>query len=647
MPDAHNALVAALQADVDALVADEDATNAQQTAAQMALDEAETERDAVVMALAEIDRSTTTGRAVASAEDAAEMLEDDRSADTIADAKAAIEAAEEAVGDSDAYDDRIAAAKMAVARAEERNAVDTAVMAAEAAATGLADESGEAAVTTAQGAVDAANMAIEEAEHLTDAEKAAQTAKVTAAQGTVTVAKNANDEATRLAKEEAEAKAKEDAAAKAKEMAAAGKALKAALGSAPLNYLDITTNTGGAGLAAAGLVIDQTQGTLTADPGSVTLRAGASAGSLGDWAGTHYSHTNPGTKVSNSAVVYTNQAAPAVKPFATGATQAGATTALTIVTTADPSSDWEYRASTRTLRLPADPPATTDIKGDPASAGVKFPTTGSQTYPNAAADEVEIRGTYQGARGKYTCSDASCAAAVVPGGGIDLAGQWHFVHDSGATTSKPDSNYLFFGWWLNKDKDDMPTAASAFTGVRGTAPAALTGVNAIPGPGATYSGHAAGKFAISDPIDGGDAGHFTADANLTAKFSGAGAGITGKIDNFMANDKLVPWSVALNNRTFASGASLADPTPGNNIGGAGAITSPDNTTVTPNANDSMTTVWSIDGKSAAASGTWNGQMYDEAPTDGSNVPTTVLGRFQSHFGSTHTMVGAFGATKKD
>ena len=27
-----------------------------------------------------------------------------------------------------------------------------------------------------------------------------------------------------------------------------------------------------------------------------------------------------------------------------------------------------------------------------------------------------------------------------------------------------DTTYLYFGWWLQKDKDGMPTAASAFTG---------------------------------------------------------------------------------------------------------------------------------------------------------------------------------------
>ncbi|MCY4394476.1 MAG: hypothetical protein OXC10_05000 [Rhodospirillaceae bacterium] len=424
------------------------------------------------------------------------------------------------------------------------------------------------------------------------------------------------------AEEEAEAKKMR------MEMAAAGKALKAALTSNPLGLVTSVTH------AATGLTV------ATADAGDTDpeLRAGDSAGTIGDWKGTHYAVTNPGTKVSDTAVVYGNQAAPTVKPFATGASFGADQDAF----------DAAYTASTRTLDLGSDPASTADIKGDPASTGDKFPTAGTKTYQNAEAEQVEVKGTYQGAPGKYTCSAAACTATVGTGGAIDLGGQWYFVHNSGAMVSTPDPNYLIFGWWLNKDKDGKPTAASAFTGIAGTAPDVLTGVNSIVGS-ATYTGKAAGKFALSNPLDGtGDAGHFTANATLTAKFSGAGAGISGALDNFMANDKAVPWSVALNNRTLAGDTVGA--APGNNIGDDGAITSAGSfDTATPNVDESKTTVWSIDGNAAPASGTWSGQLYDEAQTgaadDGSNVPTSVTGTFQSEFGSIGSMVGAFGATK--
>ena len=625
---AHDALIAALQADVDALADDDDATNAQQDAAQAALEAAQMARRDVAMRVAEIDRSTATGSAVGAAVDAANALEDARSADDIASAEALLATAKGMLTDADDYASQIEMAEMAIARAKERNAVDAAVMAAETAATGLATESGEAAVTSAQGAVDAAKMEIEGAEHLTDAEKATQTAKVTAAQNSVTVAKNANDEAAALAKAEADRKAEEEAAAKAKADTAAGKALKGKLG--PLTSLT------SAGLTSSGLT------TVTADPDGAgprtaaavaTLSAGDSAGSSGGWTGTHYAHKSSGTGVSNSAIVYTNRGGPTVKPFATSATQIDGAALGT-----DVASPGGYSATDRTLNLGANPAATTDIKSD------MFPTVGTTEYPNSEAEPVSIRGTYQGAPGVYTCSAATCTAAAAPSGAIDLGGQWHFVHDLGAMTSKADADYLYFGWWLVKDKDGAPTHASAFIGTAGTAPTALTGVTDIIGS-ATYSGGAAGKFAINDPINGGDAGHFTADATLTAKFSGTGEGISGTLDNFMANDKSVPWSVALNN----SGTTGIAGIPSNNIGVDGAIAAIADNTDTPNVNEARSTVWSIDGHAASASGTWSGQMYDEtqgAADDGINVPTGVTGVFESHFGSTHSMVGAFGATKE-
>ena len=623
---AHDALIAALQADLAALQADDNATNAQVQAAQMALAAAQTARSAVSMALAEIDRSTATGSAVGAAVDAANALEDARSADEIAAAEALLATAKGMLTDADDYAAQIMAAEMAIARAKERNSVDAAVMAAENAATGLADDAGEAAVTAAQALIAAANMAIEDAEHLTDAEKAAQTAKVTAAQGTVTVAQNAIDVAKALADAEAERKAQAEAEAKAKADAAAGKALKAALGNTPLNYAPALT----AGITSRGVTLsynhDQDDGT-TAVESTGRLPPGESVGSLDGWSGTNYARTNPGTKVTNVAVIYTNRAAAKSYPIATRYATA----------TNVPAGAGAYTPATRTLAIAA-ATADTNIKG------ALFPTAGEKVFAaTSPSDEILVPGTYQGASGSYRCTGAigTCRATAETNGVISLSDAWVFVHDMGASVSISDSNYLYFGWWLQKDKDDEPDYASAFTGVQGSiagdgTTALATNPNALAGS-ATYSGGAAGKFAISDPLSGGNAGHFTADATLSATFGvGATAGLSGTLDNFMANDEVVPWSVTLF-RSAWDGTT------------AGATTPVDNAS-TATVDESVTqTVWSIDGNSAAASGTWGAQMYDEKPEnpptgDGSNVPTSVTGTFQSHFGSTHTMVGAFGAT---
>ena len=198
-----------------------------------------------------------------------------------------------------------------------------------------------------------------------------------------------------------------------------------------------------------------------------------------------------------------------------------------------------------------------------------------------------------GASGTYLCTGATCTSAASDDG-ITLSAGWTFVHNAAAMTLEPDANYLYFGWWLQEDEDG-PTSASAFTGVAGAiapltdSPLGITG-------SATYTGHAAGKFAINDPLNGGDAGHFTADATLTAKFGTAATatdnnanGLTGTIDNFMANGKSVPWSVSLLRANL------------NATGGTVAFDDPDTTAVDESA---TSTVWSIDGNAAAADGTW-------------------------------------------
>ena len=226
---------------------------------------------------------------------------------------------------------------------------------------------------------------------------------------------------------------------------------------------------------------------------------------------------------------------------------------------------------------------------------------------------------------------------------------WVFVHDMDAMTAKVDANYLYFGWWLMKDEDGVPTSASAFTGTVGTFEALDANPSSLSGS-ATYAGQAAGKFAISGTTDGaGDAGHFTAAAMLAATFGTRThgpnfGGVSGTLDNFMANDESVPWSVSLLRATWNGVILLAS------LLRHGLLITTPITTV----DESMTsTVWSIDGNSAARVGQLGAaMMYDELPGtvadggDGSDVPTSVTGTFQSRFGTTHTMVGAFGAERE-
>ena len=476
----------------------------------------------------------------------------------------------------------------------ERAAIAGAITKASTAVAAVNDTASDATVAAADSAITDARTAISNATNVPAKERDANTGTVDVIATNLATAKTSRTEAMNTAAEEMR-----------KAMAAAGKALHGALGTDPLAQITDTV------LTATGISVTTT---ATGDTEPAQM-AGESAGALGSWNGKHYIHTDAGTKVLNHAVVYTNQGAPKSAAFAEehvliaeGQTNAGS-----------------LEVTDANLGL---------VMAD------DFTHSGALTHqPAERADAVYVRGTYDGAPGEFRCVTGCSSTNDGMGSPSALVGTWHFTPDMGAMVSQPDDTYLYYGWWLRKDKDDMPTMASAFTGTvlpdGGTAPESASGED-ITGS-ADYVGGAAGKFAINNPLGGSDAGHFTADATLSAKFGDADdAGMTGTIDNFMANEQSVPWSVKLNLAGWA-----AD----------GEIEAPTDDAATADVNEAMATVWSIDGNSAAASGTWSGQMYDEMPGDppagdGSNIPTTVTGTFQSMFGGTHTMVGAFGADKQ-
>ena len=434
--------------------------------------------------------------------------------------------------------------------------------------------------------------------------------------------------------------AREEAADEMKAaMAKLGKAMFAALAgpTATEDALDNIADPTVTSLTAAGLAIDAAAGAGAlpdaTNPDSVTLEAGDSAGSLGGWMGTHYAHTagTGASKVSNAAVVYDNKGP--------GKRVAFADAGHTIITTDGP---------TKGMVLVE----TADLANVMADA---FTHSGTQSHPQPdRSDALYVRGTYDGAPGEYRCTPdggTGCSSTNDGKGSPSaLTGIWHFKPDAGAMVHQPDATYLYYGWWVRKDSDDMPTAASAFRGVvaadQPAADALRSGSGADLTGSATYSGHATGKFAMSNVLTGtGNAGHFTADAMLEATFgdpaSVTGAGITGTIDNFMLNDsESVDWSVSLHRAGW-------DPD--------GLISGPDDDGATPDIDEELGTTWSIDGNSGGRSGTWSAQMYDEMPGnpgddppgDGSNIPTTVTGTFYSEFSTIGRMVGAFGADKEE
>ena len=498
-------------------------------------------------------------------------------------------------------------------------ALDTAVAAMVADASDATVEAAEAAAATLA-------TALETVTHLPAADAA--TSKKRLAANNKIIATTKTNVADAKAKQDAadkDAKDKQDAADMAA-MAAKGKALKPALDFTRPATWSIATTLASTLTINPSDALTSTNSTSPLPDTDIVLNAGDAADALGDWNGKHYSRTTgSGTsKVTNTAVAYTNPDAAKKKAFTKLVLPSGTDLGD------DTSQDWGYDSDSRTLNLPQ-LAATTHV------AGAKFPTAGQKTFPgDSVTGVVVVRGTYQGAPGNYRCT-GTCVATAGSGGKVALNDGWLFVHDEGAMVSIKDSNYLAFGWWLREDVHG-PTHVMGFTATVGTAPSALSGLQTattITGS-ASYVGKAAGKFAIYNPLDkSGDGGNFTADANLTAKFGGAASatntlGVTGTIDNFMANGASVPWSVSLKRASYSETGAIAN---------------------SPGTTNAAKTVWSIDGNAAAASGSWQGQMYDElAGTvaqggDGSNVPTTITGTYSSTYGSTHSMIGAFGAEK--
>ncbi len=249
---------------------------------------------------------------------------------------------------------------------------------------------------------------------------------------------------------------------------------------------------------------------------------------------------------------------------------------------------------------------------------------------------VQIPGTYHGVSGTYSCrpADASTCAANVVADGFTLGGTADdnnaFTADGGTWTFKPtnakatvmegaDGMYAVYGWWLRKPTADGAWTASAFASYYGT-PETITALDTALSGSATYTGGAAGKYALSSTTGGtNEAGHFTARATLEADFNTEM--ITGTIDNFMGVGGAKDWSVALQKSGFS---------PAGQIRGADG------------ANDStpMKTVWTMDGTAATASGHWKGDFREVGAT---GVPKVVTGDFYTEFGNSGKMVGGFGA----
>ncbi len=363
----------------------------------------------------------------------------------------------------------------------------------------------------------------------------------------------------------------------------------------------VTDEDGGGGMASVAA------GRLTPGVGMHDDLMKSAEPMLGMWQGTMLTRavpddadTNPGT--SSTVVVYTDIAAPKAVPFA----EVYGSDVLTIDADAD-----------------ADP----HVKLISAS---EFSSSGMMVHdpdPGESDDVIRIRGMFNGASGEYRCTESGTTGVCTSHAssmGVRLSTGWTFDPDSGSMAMQVDASYAYFGWWLNKGTTEG-VEAGVFHGVTdGSTPPALAAPTAIGplGSTATYSGSAAGKYAISPGLSTASGGHWTADATLTADFGNETdpGTISGMVDNFMAGGETMGWSVALGETALGADGTFSSAT-GDPATGDGVV-------------------WTIGGVAGMESGSWSGGL--RAAGD-NGVPTLATGMFSATHGTVGHLVGAFGA----
>ena len=278
---------------------------------------------------------------------------------------------------------------------------------------------------------------------------------------------------------------------------------------------------------------------------------------------------------------------------------------------------------------------------------------------DAATDENVVAGTFHGVPGGYTCTVANGCLVMRSNTGVltFAANDWTFTPDKVAgeavhMVDVADADYMHIGYWMktSTDKDGDPTAMiAAISGGTMATPFATSGnvigVRDLVGS-ASYAGSATGAY-VRKEVNSVTAepehlyhGQFTADAALTAYFSGDDVAankhdtIKGTISGFKNGDDEdidTSWSVTLKSAEFGMDDDLVD----------GAISG-----VT-------------EGDKGSVAGSWSGQFFGTVaaavgdtsePEEPSNampavLPSGVAGTFDGHFTNGHVL-GAFGADEE-
>ena len=509
--------------------------------------------------------------------------------------------------------------------AAEKTAITNAIAAAKTAVDDLTAESSDADVTAADAAITAAHNAIAGAEHASAADTVANLAALDAVRTSFATARTAIEE------HRAELAAQRQAAivAKIKEVGTKLAAINAeadgdGTGGLPTNT-SATISRDGDGTTVK---VTDNMGTTTgagAEDDDVTYMQDMD---LGGGTSRHVREADAdeaGNVVTQIAVITTDIEAPVATAFGKVHTLNVRVDGKTVSTT-----------------LPADALNViagnlSHVKADDFVAPAGTVGANVLRFQHAVADDTstpedeskaaaEITGTYEGARGTFKCNAAAECTVTVDSKGtvsaVSTDNDWIFIPADGATVDVADTDYLHYGFWLQKtaDADGVVTydQVETFAGVAGLSDSSGT----ITGS-ASYSGGATGVYVRHVYSEGGGkiasstSGHFLADATLTAYFGQPAANniqpnllnsITGTIRNFeLSGGEANDWSVTLEG----------------GINSAFGIT---------------------DGKAkgGVGDGSLSGQFYGAADT----LPVAATGEFNAGFNN-GAVAGAFGVNKND
>ena len=290
---------------------------------------------------------------------------------------------------------------------------------------------------------------------------------------------------------------------------------------------------------------------------------------------------------------------------------------------------------------------TTNIDEIPWSA-VKRTDDESTTTGDGATAKTTFAGSVRGLAGTFSCTGTDCTPPVPDAADDDAvtSGEmWAFVPTvTDGKIDVPDGDgYVQFGWWLNMKGDDVADGFDVQTFASATDYAEigdpLSG-DTVTGS-ATYTGGAAGKWAIASTTEGTtDGGHFTATATLGVDFdvntaaetelaNMNGVSVSGMITDFMTGNVSRPnWRVNLiadNDDDMANDLAPLESLPGM-------------------LNTFTRTTWSTGG-AVDGSGTWEATFH--GAEEATSHPMAVDGTFNAAIGNGDIgrIQGAFGATK--